>query len=151
LEPSDYPFEPSDCSFGTFWFSIWYLLPIPLVPSDYSLVPSDYSLVPSERTKKIIRRYQRGNQKVPKGHSESTKEVSRRKQRGKAESIKEVCRRYKVVTRRYQRVTRRYPLGPCAYPFGTLCLPLWYLVSTPLVPSDHPFASFWLTILVPSG
>jgi hypothetical protein len=35
-----------------------------------------------EGTKEIVRSYQRGNQKVPKGSPEGTKEISRRNNRG---------------------------------------------------------------------
>jgi hypothetical protein len=65
---SNDPFEPSGCPFGTFWFpfgtfylNLWYLLPKPLVLSDY--LPKWQS----EGTTNLDRRYQKDKWKAPKG------------------------------------------------------------------------------------
>ena len=43
------------------------------------------------------------------------------------------------------------PLQPSDYlfisfwiSFGTFWLPLWYLLISPLFPSDYPFGTFWI-------
>jgi hypothetical protein len=55
---------------------LWYLLIASLVSSDCLFG------IQSEDTKEAIRRYQRGNQKIPKRQSEDIKEAIRRYQRG---------------------------------------------------------------------
>jgi hypothetical protein len=66
-----------------------------------SLVSSDDLF--GENTKEVIRRYQRGHQKLPKRSLEDTKEVIRRYQRGHQKIPKRSSEDTKEVIRRYQR------------------------------------------------
>jgi hypothetical protein len=74
-----------------------------------------------------IRRYQRSNQKIPKGESEDTKGVIRRYQRG---------------IRRYQRGNQKIPKGDSEDTKGESEDTKGYLLITPLVSSDYSFGIF---------
>jgi hypothetical protein len=62
-----------------------------------------------EDAKGVIRRYQRGNQKIPKGKSEDTKGVIRRYQRGNQKIPKGESEDTKGGIRRYQRGNQKIP------------------------------------------